>query len=343
MTALWTGEFREDWRYAFAVGRLRVLATQMLETSRLNDLANTLNVEELVGRLTGTAYAPGSEGGTLSEHLEARLRHLRWAGYDLVISLCLDEDLQRFLQGPEDFRNVKILLRRSLIENSPELTLSELGFIRPSELEDIFEAEKYDALPGEMANAIGQAIGAYYDLKNPRSIDLAIDRWSLLYRRRLAGELRNEYLLGLCGLLADLGNIRSMARIKWLQEDRKLLEQAYLPGGSIELSRLGSALGSPWETLPSLFFATAYLELVEHGTAGVVADESFVRLEKYCEDYIREFLRATNQVVAGPEPLVGYLLGLEQEIRSIRLIFSAKQVSLDAETIRDRLALSFAG
>ncbi len=342
MSSLWTGEFIEDWNYAFALGSLRVLQTRLLESSRLNDLANSIDLDEMVARLAGTAYAPSSEGGAMSEQIEARLEHLRREAYELIIPMCLDEALERFLQGPEDFRNLKILLRRTLIENSPELQLSDLGFIDPEKLEQDFEAEKYDAFAPDMAEAIQNAIVAYYDDKNPRNIDLAVDRGLIMYRRTLANELKNEYLLGLCGLLADLGNIRSMARIKWLEEDSKLLGRSFLSGGSIELSRLQGALTTTWEAISAMFFATPYAQLIEHGLGSLAADDSFSHLERYCDDYITEYLKATNQVVAGPEPLVAYLLGAEQEIRSIRLIFSAKQANLPADSIRDRLAVSFA-
>ena len=342
MTALWTGEFHEDWRYAFAVGALRVLQCRLLESSRLNDLANSINLDEMVTRLAGTPYAPSTEGPTLAEQVEARLKHLRWAAYELIIPICLDEPLKRFLQGPEDFRNLKILLRRTLIENSPELPLSDLGFIAPQQLQQDFEAEKYDSFPPDMAQAIHQAIVAYYDDKNPRNIDFAVDRGAIMYRRTLAGELNNQYLLGLCALLADLSNIRSMARLKWLEEDSKLLARTFLPGGSIELSRLQGALAGSWEAISAMFFATPYAQLIEHGLGSLVADDSFLHLERYCDDYLTEYLKATNQVVAGPEPLVAYLFGVEQEIRSVRLIFSAKQANLPADSIRDRLALTFA-
>ena len=338
MAVLWSGEFREDWRYAFAVGRVRVLQTRLLETGRLGELANSLNAEEMVGRLAGSAYALTGETAALAEQMEAKLRHLRWAGYAEILSLSRDEALSRFMQGGEDFRNLKILLRQSLVEGSGKLELSDLGFIEPGQLRELFEAEKYEALPRAMGRAVEQAITGYYEKKNPRSIDLAVDRWALEYRRDQARQMTNEYLLGLCGLMADLGNIRSLARIKWLEEDSKLLSEAYLPGGAIELSRLQGALGVSWEMIPGMFFATAYAELVEHGFASLVADDSFVRLEKYCDDYLGEYLRATGQVVAGPEPLVAYLMGIEQEIRSVRLIFSARQAGLAAETRRERLA-----
>ena len=342
MATLWTGEFREDWGYGFAIGALRVLQSRLLESSRLNDLANSISLEEMVARLAGTAYASSGEGGTASEQIESRLKDLRRAAYELIIPMCQDEALKRFLQGPEDFRNLKILLRGTLIENSPELELSDLGFITPEKLREDFEAEKYESFGPDMAGAIQEAIVAYYDDKNPRNIDLAIDRGAILYRRTLAGELNNQYLLGLCALIADLGNIRSMARLKWLEEDSKLLGRAFLPGGSIELSRLQGALSSSWEAISAMFFATPYAQLIEHGLGCLAADDSFGHLERYCDDYLTEYLRATNQVVAGPEPLVAYLLGVEQEIHSVRLIFSAKQANLPADSIRDRLALSFA-
>ena len=193
-----------------------------------------------------------------------------------------------------------------------------------------------------MAQAVQDAIVAYYDDKNPRNIDLAVDRGAIMYRRALAAELKNEYLLGLCALLADLNNIRSMARLKWLEENSKLLARTFLPGGSIELSRLQGALAASWEAISTMFFATPYTQIIEHGLGCLVADDSFLHLERYCDDYLTDYLRATNQVVAGPEPLVAYLLGAEQEIRSVRLILSAKQANLPADSIRDRLALSFA-
>ena len=339
MVALWSGEFHEDWRYGFAVGTLRVLQTRLLESGRLTDLANSVNVEEMVTRLSGTAYAPGAEATGLLEQIETRLRELRRVAYKLVVSLSQDEALRRFIQGPEDFRNVKILLRRSLIENTPELAMSDLGYIRPELLAEIFEAEKYDTLPEAMAQAIQRAITAYYEDKNPRNIDVALDCGAFVYRRELASELKNDYLLSLCGLLADITNIRSMARLKWLQEDRKLLGQVYLPGGSVELARLQTAMANNWEAIPGLFFVTPYAELIEHGLAFLSANDSFLRLEKYCDDYLGEFLRASNQVVAGPEPLVAYIMSIEQEIRSVRLVFSAKQAGMNAENILDRLAL----
>ena len=72
MVALWSGEFREDWRYAFAVGTLRVLQTRLLESGRLTDLANSMNTEEMASRLSGTAYAPSAEATGLAGQIESK-------------------------------------------------------------------------------------------------------------------------------------------------------------------------------------------------------------------------------------------------------------------------------
>ena len=97
MPNLWTGEFREDWRYAFAVASLRVLQTRLLENSRLVDLANSLNVDEMLTRLAGTAYAPSAQTSAPSEQIQAHLNNLRHAAYNLIIPLCLNEPLQQFV------------------------------------------------------------------------------------------------------------------------------------------------------------------------------------------------------------------------------------------------------
>jgi len=76
---------------------------------------------------------------------------------------------------------------------------------------------------------------------------------------------------------------------------------------------------------------------VESGAAYLASRKSFLRLEHNCQEYLNGYLRTTNQITAGPQPVIAYLLLKENEIRTLRLILTAKKNNLDTKLILDRL------
>ncbi len=112
----------------------------------------------------------------------------------------------------------------------------------------------------------------------------------------------------------------------------------FLPDGFIELDRLRQAHEHAYEALGQLFFATPYARLIEQGAGYVASHESFLKIEQQCEEYMAGYLKSTSQVTAGPQPIIAFLLGKEQEIRTVRLILTAKKNNLDTKLILDRFA-----
>jgi V/A-type H+-transporting ATPase subunit C len=49
-------------------------------------------------------------------------------------------------------------------------------------------------------------------------------------------------------------------------------------------------------------------------------------------------LKLTVQVTAGPQPIIAFLLMKENEIRTVRLILTAKKNNLDTKLILDRIS-----
>jgi len=50
------------------------------------------------------------------------------------------------------------------------------------------------------------------------------------------------------------------------------------------------------------------------------SNESFLKIEQQCEEYVTGFLKSTVTITAGTQPLIAYLLLKELEIRTVRLI-----------------------
>jgi V/A-type H+-transporting ATPase subunit C len=86
-----------------------------------------------------------------------------------------------------------------------------------------------------------------------------------------------------------------------------------------------------------LFFATPYNRIVETGANYLASNNSFLKAEQQCEEYLTGFLKSTSVITAGPQPVIAFLLLKENEIRTVRLILTAKNNFLDTKLILDRL------
>ncbi|MHC4891487.1 MAG: V-type ATPase subunit, partial [Planctomycetota bacterium] len=212
---------------------------------------------------------------------------------------------------------------------------SEDGNVAPEQFEEVFEEENYALFPDYMREAVEQAVLGYYQNKDVRRIDYEIDRVQAEYNLKKARRLKSVFLLGLFRIQIDLTNIRTMLRLKFTESEQR---NVFLKGGFIELERLKKGLDIDYGAMGSLFFVTPHHRVVETGANYLMSDKSFLTAERQCEDYLTGYLMTTIQITAGPQPIIAYLLMKENEIRTVRLILTAKKNSLDTKLILDRLA-----
>lgn len=241
---------------------------------------------------------------------------------------------------------------RRIVTNKPLGTdYSSDGNVPPEQLKEAFEQEKYSLLPDYMQQAAEQAVLTYYQSRDPalreqkdiKQIDFTIDTLQAEFNLKVAQKLKNIFLLGLFRIQIDLINIRTMFRLKFTkseQEPRLAAAQrnVFLYGGFIELERLFHGLDLGYEGLEALFFVTPYHRVVEAGAGYLASNKSFLKLEQQCDDFLTGFLKSTLQITAGPQPIIAYLLMKENEIRTVRLILTAKKNFLDTKLIQDRIS-----
>ena len=347
----------DDWRYAFQTAQVRVLETQMLSRATLLDMANAENFEQAADLLSAGKYAlpqaPASSKQGFAE-IENILRARRSAVRELFADLMIDKPIVELFRTRDDFANMRLAIRRTLTEKPLGLDYSDDGNVPVEQFEQVFEeetvaggegsrrlpkhggfgSENYNLLPDYMQQAVEQAVLAYYQNKDIRQIDYAIDSVQAKYNIQKARWLENIFLLGLFRMQIDLTNIRTMLRLKFTESQSR---NVFLEGGYIERQRLKHGLDAGYEALGQLFFATPYYEVVESGVTYFVSNKSFLRIEQQCEEHLIGYLMTTIQITAGPQPIIAYLLMKENEIRNVRLILTAKKNSLDTKLILDRL------
>ncbi|MBN2020647.1 MAG: V-type ATPase subunit [Sedimentisphaerales bacterium] len=342
----------DDWSYAFETAQARTLETQMLARSTLLDMANASDFKQAADYLRSTEYAIPAGAGLsgLEKVLSASRTTLRrqfegWMHNEMILSLFKSRD---------DFANLRLAVRRILTKKPIGSDYSPDGGFPPEQFVDAFENEKYEMLPDYMADAAQRAILAWYSAKGEtssggvqdkdiRRIDYAIDAAQTEFNLTTAAKLKNEFLLGLFRIQTDLTNIRTTLRLKMSGDTKtdsfdNAIEMVFLPGGYVEREKLVRGIEAGAEGISALFFATPYFECVQTGAAYAASEKSFLKIEQQCEEYLAGYLRSTISVAAGPQPVIAFLLLKENEIRTVRLLLTAKKNHLNPKLILDRIS-----
>ncbi len=342
----------DDWRYIFETAQVRVLEMQMLSRATLLDMANAGSFEQAADLLSGTEYALPRGGRNFAE-VDEILQQRRTAVRVLFSDLMLDKPIVELFRTRDDFANLRLAVRRTLTEKELGTDYSSDGNVSPELFEQIFaekdeetEVEK-PVFPDYIRQAVEQAVLGYYQNKDIRRVDYAIDRVQAQYNLEQARRLKSVFLLGLFRIQIDLTNIRTMLRLKFIESESRaktaeaepflVRDNVFLEGGFIELERIrhGAELG--YEALGPLFFVTPYHRIVDTGANYLASNKSFLKVEQQCEEHLTGFLKSTVQITAGPQPIIAFLLMKENEIRTVRLILTAKKNFLDTKLILDRL------
>ena len=324
----------DDWRYVFETAQVRVLEMQMLSRATFLDMANAENFEQAADLLASTEYALPRAGGNFVE-MENILRLRRSAVRELFADLMIDKPIVELFRTRDDFANLRLAVRRVLTERPLGTDYSNDGNVPPEQFAEVFEEENYGLFPEYMQQAAEQAVLAYYKNKDVRRIDYAIDSVQAEYNLKKARQFKNVFLRGLFRIQIDLTNIRTMLRLKFTESEQR---DVFLKGGYLGAERLEQGLGIGYEALGSLFFVTPHHRIVEAGAGYLASDKSFLVAERQCEEYLTGFLKTTIQITTGPQPIIAYLLMKENEIRTVRLMLTAKKNFLDTKLILDRIS-----
>jgi V/A-type H+-transporting ATPase subunit C len=328
----------DDWRYLYQTAQVRMLEMQMLTRTTFLDMANAEHFEQAVDFLANTEYVLPLAKDRFAE-VENILQLRRAVVRTLFAELMLNKSVVELFRTRDDFANLRLAIRRVLTKKPLGADYSSDGNILPEQLKEAFEQENYNLLPDYMQEAAERAVLAYYQGKDIRQIDWAIDSVQVEFNLKMAWRIKSIFLLGLFRIQVDLANIRTMLRLKFTQSQSQFpSDKAFLKGGYIAMERLKYGLDVGYEALGPLFYVTPYCRVVETGVNYLASNKSFLKLEQQCEEHLTEFLKSTIQIVTGPQPIIAYFLMKENEIRTIRLILTAKKNFLDIKLILDRIS-----
>ncbi len=311
---------------------LRVRETRLLTEERAQRMLDAPSFEEAAKLLTDCGYPDLSLSG--AEEIEAVLAERRDAMLADLSALAPEKAIVRAFRVKYDYHNVKAILKSEAQGIDPARLLVRSGRVSPDALLEAYREGRYNDLPGALGKAMEEARGVLARTANPQLADLLLDQSCFAEMKAAAEEAGSPFLAGYVRLLIDSTNLKSAVRTLRMHKDADFLQRVLLTGGEIDPERIAAA--NDRESLAALYSSGKLAAAAALG-AEAAAGGAQTAFERACDNAVIAYLREAKLVGYGPEPLIGYLAAVENELTAVRMILTGRLAGIAPETIRERL------
>jgi V/A-type H+-transporting ATPase subunit C len=335
-----------DTRYTYAVARVRALENYLLDRSTIERLISAEDGTRVLSILRNTEYAEAFNDVENSFDFEDGLSNELNRVLSFLEILSPEQHYIHLFRIPHDFYNLKILLETKYSSDQVDEPFSTLGLIPLENLKEMIEG-KWGNAPEYLKEASRQVIMRMKERGIPSGVEegslrgevfqisQTIDKVMWKYLTSEAKKSKNTFLITYYQKQIDLINIHTFIRLTHTQSETDYFQQMLFDGGSISKDFFLKLFSKSWDIFSEI---KGYQDLVMDGWA---EERLFWKYEVVSDNHILNYLKQSNLIFFGPEPLIRYYLLKEIEVNLLRIIFVAKLNHLSENKIRMRLRANY--
>lgn len=323
--------------YAYAAAHIFAVEKKLLSRERVERMVEAPTAGAALGVLAETEYATGISDLSGPHDYEKLLSGEIKRIYDFFRTISPNPQITNLFFSKYDFHNIKVLLKSQYLgEKHEELLVEEGGNIGLDTLKAALKNEDYRLLPDYMGDAIEEVRKAMSQKVDPQRMSLILDRAMYDNIFRVCRDKRDNFVLNYFVLQAGLINIRTFLRVKKIGESFEFLKSLLLPNEKFGDEFFRELMDQPLENILSVLGPKEYSG-IQLGLENFIETGSLTTFERLMDDFLLNYVRAARWNPQGIEPIIGYLLAKENEIKLIRIIMVGKINKLPVLNIRERL------
>lgn len=327
--------------YIYASARVRALENRLLGNEKLWRLCDIKTEDELL-RALEDAGCQNIENGA-EKALSAMLGEVFESVREMTGAYAGDAfDVFRY---PYDCHNIKSIIKSEIRDRDPSPLMCGYASVPPEKAIEALREGDFEVFPENMAAAAENARENYAKSRDPKQIDVSLDRACYADMLALSEKAKIPAFTTAVRRKIDLTNIMSAVRL--LKRPAELsgvyggeyYRGILLPGGNIGEEALISAFSGGWEAMRERTSLAGYPKLAEK----LLPETGLSEFEKLCDDAYMELFADVRYKVSGAEVVAAYIAAAEYQIKNLRILLSARAggSSEDAKSIRERLRVSY--
>lgn len=315
-----------DTDYAYAVARIRCNELKLLTKSDLELLLSSVSVEECIKRLTDKGY--GGKGASYASEREL-LKAESENAWELINEIAPDIAVFDSLKTANDYHNLKAITESYILGSDYTNMVVYPVTVEPETILEAIKTKNYGLLPSHMRECAEKAYTVFVEARDSQLGEAIIDRACLMASAETAKGC-GELLESLAQHKIFVTDIKVAMRCAITKKPLSFIDASLAPCEKLDLKELRTAAVEGVEEVLS------YIERVSDEAADKLR-EGMSAFEKWSDEKLRDIIAPAKYKSLGPDALAAYLCAKELEIRSVRIILSAKRNGIDNDKVRARL------
>ena len=315
--------------YVYAVARIRVKEKTLLTDADIASLAGMSDVNSVMGYLSDRGWGTADT----DKDPDAMLAAEEQKNLDLMRELKIDPSVFDILSYPQIFHNLKSAIKQvCTAEDYSQIGIFyDLEKYGGREMVRIIQEKDYNALPESMRQVAQDAFETMLSTRDGQLCDIMVDRACLMAMTEAGRKEKNTVIRDYVRSQVSIADIRIAVRAERCGKSADFLKKALAPSEDFNCSQLAAAASRGEEDLLKFLSGNGF------GGASEALGKSLSAFECWCDNQQIEAIKPQKRVITSIGPVVAYYLARENEIRTVRIILTAKANGFSEDSIRERV------
>ena len=316
-----------DVEYAYAVARVRANELNLLSESDVEQLIAAEDYESVMRRLSEAGWGDVDSNTDYAEYLENYFAKT----WDLLVEVMDDIHELDLLLIRNDMQNLKAALKSIVSQHDAKGLYVKSTVYDSFALLNSVQNRDFKELPDFMQAPAMEAYDILTSTGNGQLADAVIDKATLDRILYLGKKSDSPVLAELAERMCATANIKTALRCAKTLKEKDFIERSLCECDTISKSKLVETALEGEEAV------LKYLADTDYSVGADMFKKSTSAFEKWCDDILMECVSKAKYTAFGIDPIVAYYVARDAEIKTVRIILSAKINNLPADVIRERV------
>jgi len=315
--------------YIYAVASIRAQEKSLLTDADIQAMVGLKSEAAVLTYLTERGWGESGD-----KDMESVLSAEEDKISEIIERLGIDKTVIAVLSYDKAYHNLKTAVKLVCRGESDERAFYKLDGYEQDFLMQVIRDNEYDKLPDNMQQVAKRAKDTLLETSDGQWCDVIIDRACLDATVKDAQRCKDDFLIEYAQAKVMVTDVKIAVRAAG--RDRRLLEEAIAPCDGIDAGRLIKAAAEGREAIYT------YLESAGLRDCVSAIKESYSGFERWCDDYLMSKLMDQKHNIESSGPIVAYYLARSNEIRTARIIMTAKANGFPDDVILERVRRMYA-
>ena len=313
--------------YTYAVARVRANEQTLLSAADIEQLITAGDYKVTMQKLSDAGWGEIKDIYDYASYIDNYFAKT----WNFLVEIMSDIHELDLLLVKNDMQNLKAALKQIVSQHDAKDLYVQSTVYDTETILKAVEERRWNDLPDFMQEPAKEAYEVLTETANGQLADAIIDKATLERIKFLGVESGSPVLAELAERMCATANIKTALRCANTGKSKDFVTRSLCNCDTISKDKLIEA------SLEGVDSVLKYLEESSYKEAGAKFKESTSAFEKWCDDILMECVKEARYTAFGIDPIIAYYVARDAEIKTVRIILSAKINNLPADVIRERV------